>query len=178
MATTEDIKKWYKNLKRNLVIGFGGKCCICGYNNCQDAFDLHHLDPNLKSFSISSFKVKNKMKIYDEAKKCVLLCANCHREFHAGIIKIETPVMFDEALIPAKQYKSKICNCEVCGNISKNSRFCSPKCCGEFNRKSGLSNEKIVELRKTMSNVEIGKLYNVSEAAIRKRYKKLSSKNL
>lgn len=169
-STTEDIKRWYKKLKQNIIIGFGGKCCVCGYDRCQDAFDFHHLDPNTKSFNISSFNVKNKSKIYEEAKKCVLLCAVCHREYHAGWIEIQNPIAFDESLIPVKEVK--LSKCEVCGKETKNGRFCSPKCCGEYNRKSGLTVEQIIELKKTKSFTEIGNMCGVSEAAIRKRYKK------
>jgi len=171
-STTEDIKRWYKNMKKNIVFGFGGKCCVCGYDKCQDAFDLHHLDPKQKSFNISGFKIKNKQKIYDECEKCVMLCANCHREFHAGIVEIKNPIRFDITKIPVVEKVIKIVNCEVCGKETKNGRFCSPKCCGERHRKSGLSIQEIVELKKTKSFTEIGKMCGVSEAAIRKRYKK------
>ena len=33
----------------------------------------------------------------DELKKCVLLCANCHREVHAGSRESPTVSSFDEA---------------------------------------------------------------------------------
>ena len=172
-TTTADIKRWYKNTKKNLVIGFGGKCCICGYNKCQDAFDLHHLDPTIKSFTISGFRIKNRRKIYDEAKKCVMLCANCHRELHANLTKIITPIYFDETLIPIIEKVIILNPCEVCGKQTKNSRFCCPKCCGIFSSKSQLKDEILLKLVETLSYTEIGNMYNVSEAAIRKRHKKL-----
>ena len=63
----------------------GGKCELCGYSGCIDVLDLHHKDASKKEFGISSSGLtrsweKNKA----EADKCVLLCANCHREIHAG----------------------------------------------------------------------------------------------
>lgn len=62
----------------------GGKCERCGYNTTQKALEFHHLDPSKKDFTISNacFKLENAI---NESKKCILLCANCHRELHAGI---------------------------------------------------------------------------------------------
>jgi len=65
----------------------GSKCQICGYNTYQGALEFHHIDPNQKDFEMSKFSrnsLTNEAKI--ELDKCVLLCANCHREVHAGLI--------------------------------------------------------------------------------------------
>lgn len=34
----------------------------------------------------------------DEAKKCIMLCANCHRRIENGLISLDdfTPILFDE----------------------------------------------------------------------------------
>lgn len=73
-------------IKQELVEYKGGKCQICGYNKCLSALDFHHLDPSTKDFTISSnmkyFNIEN-LKI--ELDKCILVCANYHREIHAGI---------------------------------------------------------------------------------------------
>ncbi len=172
---TEVIKRWYKKLKKNIIIGFGGKCCVCGYDRCMESFDFHHLDPSKKSFNISSFKIKNKAQIYEELKKCVMLCSNCHREYHAKMIEIKNPIMFDESKIPIKEIIMR--ECEVCKKPTKNSRFCCPNCSGIFSRKVNLSSEELLELVKTKSYTEIGNMFGVSEAAIRKRHKKLKKYN-
>lgn len=78
---------WKKDKKSKLIQDKGGKCEICGYNKCEQALDFHHIDPSQKSFDISSNSFSfEKMK--KEADKCALLCANCHREVHAGLIKL------------------------------------------------------------------------------------------
>jgi len=66
----------------------GGACLHCGYDRYIGALELHHLDSDEKEFTISSMRVSNWNLIKEEIKKCMLLCAICHREVHAGIIDI------------------------------------------------------------------------------------------
>lgn len=71
-----------KKLKEELIKILGGKCQSCGYNKCDAAFDFHHKE-GTKENNINWFlKNSSKEKLLKEAKKCVLLCANCHRELH------------------------------------------------------------------------------------------------
>ena len=70
----------------------GGACKICGYNKCLNALDFHHLDPKTKDKTYSGmssilFNCSMK-KAREEAKKCILICSNCHREVHAGVTVI------------------------------------------------------------------------------------------
>lgn len=63
----------------------GGKCKICGYNKYVGAFDLHHCKDSPKEFGLSVRGLTRSWeKIKKEANKCILLCANCHREVHGG----------------------------------------------------------------------------------------------
>lgn len=77
-----------KNLKLKAILYKGGKCQICGYNKCVDALEFHRLDESLKDFGIAS---KGYTRSWDKTKeeldKCILVCANCHREIHAGLIE-------------------------------------------------------------------------------------------
>ena len=66
----------------------GGKCVVCGYNRSVTAMEFHHLDPTQKDFGISSNSNRAWEKIRIELDKCVLVCSNCHREIHEGIIEI------------------------------------------------------------------------------------------
>ena len=67
----------------------GGKCMLCGYNKYLGALDFHHLDPSRKGFAISTRGLTRSWeKIREELDKCILVCANCHRELHAGISQL------------------------------------------------------------------------------------------
>lgn len=79
-----DQRKRRRNLIVNLKLELGGQCVWCGYNRCLDALDFHHIDPTQKSFSICKDRGKFGLpKLREEAKKCLLICSNCHREEHA-----------------------------------------------------------------------------------------------
>ena len=66
----------------------GGKCCKCGYNKCVEALEFHHLDPTQKDFGIvSKGYTRSWSKIKAELDKCILVCSNCHREIHSGLIE-------------------------------------------------------------------------------------------
>ena len=76
-------KSKIKNELRQIA---GGICAICGYSKCQAALEFHHLDPRVKEGKVADLignRSYSRARI--EAKKCVLLCANCHREVHAGL---------------------------------------------------------------------------------------------
>jgi 5-methylcytosine-specific restriction endonuclease McrA len=68
--------------KQNAVDMAGGKCSVCGYCKCISALEFHHLDPSEKEISIRYGLGREKLE--SELKKCVLLCANCHREVHSS----------------------------------------------------------------------------------------------
>jgi len=67
---------------------YGGKCVRCGYDKCMAALEFHHLDPTIKDTIISSDSITLE-KAIEESKKCILICSNCHKEFHANLWNIE-----------------------------------------------------------------------------------------
>lgn len=58
-------------------------CSICGYNCCGAALDFHHVDMSTKDHSPKSRDWETAAAV-EERKKCILVCANCHRELHHG----------------------------------------------------------------------------------------------
>ena len=79
------VSKRRKKIKEMAIEYKGGKCCICGYNKCNSALDFHHTNGD-KQFGLS---VRGLTRSWDKTKteldKCILVCANCHREIHEGI---------------------------------------------------------------------------------------------
>jgi len=68
--------------KSELILLMGGKCNICGYNKCEAALEFHHKTSNKEGNIAHIIKNRSKEKALKEIKKCILVCANCHRELH------------------------------------------------------------------------------------------------
>lgn len=64
-------------------------CKLCGESNAC-CLDFHHLEPKKKKNSVSKLVTgcHSWATIKKEADKCVVVCANCHRKIHAGILVI------------------------------------------------------------------------------------------
>lgn len=61
-------------------------CIKCHYNTCAAALDFHHVNPQQKLFNIGCQGICASWKrLKKEVAKCVILCARCHRELHAGL---------------------------------------------------------------------------------------------
>jgi hypothetical protein len=82
--------------KKKLILLMGGKCNLCGYNKSAAALDFDHLEaegnktpgrdsPNpTKRRTLSHLLAQQRPGAFElaiaEAKRCQLICANCHRE--------------------------------------------------------------------------------------------------
>ncbi|MEN9558487.1 MAG: hypothetical protein RL141_856 [Candidatus Parcubacteria bacterium] len=85
------VAKRRKRLRELAIAHKGGACALCGYNKCSQALEFHHLDPSKKDFSVSADgSTRSWERIKNEIAKCALICANCHREVHAGITQLPT----------------------------------------------------------------------------------------
>ena len=60
----------------------GGKC------EHIEIYDYHHIDPSQKEFNVGGYVLKPMEQVLKEAKKCLLLCANCHRIEHARLSRV------------------------------------------------------------------------------------------
>ncbi len=82
----EVVRKRRKKIRKMSVEYKGGKCETCGYVRCIEALEFHHNDINKKDFSISNKGyTRSWAKVKKELDKCIMLCANCHREIHARL---------------------------------------------------------------------------------------------
>jgi hypothetical protein len=87
----EAVTRRLQKVKRLLVEEAGGCCAVCGYNRSVVNLHFHHVDPRTKLFAISVATGKSIAAYREEAKKCVLVCANCHGEIEAGLIESPRP---------------------------------------------------------------------------------------
>lgn len=78
------VKKRYGENKDLINTLKEGKSCMkCGYNKCYAALDFHHIDPLTKIDTVAKLSTHSSIEAaLKEIEKCVLLCSNCHREFH------------------------------------------------------------------------------------------------
>jgi len=88
MCASCKASRFRQNIKLRAIEALGGKCQGCGYDKCVQALHFHHLDPSKKGFALSSAN-RGWGVIKKEIDKCVLVCANCHAEIHAGIRVID-----------------------------------------------------------------------------------------
>lgn len=70
----KSILAWLEGYKRD-------NPCSCGEDH-PACLDFHHTDPSRKSFSISRGSIYSLESVKEEIKKCVIMCANCHRKLH------------------------------------------------------------------------------------------------
>jgi transposase len=86
-----------RHIKQILVREAGGECILCGYDRCIGALQFHHVDPDGKQFNIAFGGIgRSLQRAQAEAKKCVLLCANCHAEVEAGLAAVPGTVLTGE----------------------------------------------------------------------------------
>jgi transposase-like protein len=78
-----------REIKRRLVAEAGGACSICGYDRSMAGLHFHHVDPGRKAFALSGKGMTISLDAArEEARKCVLLCSNCHAEVEAGLVPL------------------------------------------------------------------------------------------
>lgn len=188
---SEHVKQWRKNMKQKVVISMGGKCQICNYTRCNDALELHHIDPNEKEFQLSKIMAHPVKweKITKEAKKCILLCSNCHKEVHKGITNIPDQYQhFDESLLHTEEVRliinakehTKITYCPICDKEKPNkNKYCSYSCAVKSQNHSQFDwgTIDLIDLidNKKISKISIAKQLGCSDSAVGKRYRKLKS---
>ena len=64
-------------------------CSACAEYHPACCMDYHHLDSSVKEKGVSQMIQGNSwQKIEEEISKCILVCANCHRKIHEGLITL------------------------------------------------------------------------------------------
>ena len=87
-TNSENVCNFVRNRKTNLISLFHSKCCICDFDKFQEALEFHHINPEEKEISLSANKMVSLERQINEAKKCILVCSNCHKGIHAGYYQV------------------------------------------------------------------------------------------
>jgi glycerophosphoryl diester phosphodiesterase len=186
-----NVKNFRKRLKEKIVKLMGGKCQCCGYNKCYRSLEIHHVDPSKKEFTVSQMMVLNWKKTVDECQKCVLVCANCHREIHDNMTQCP-PIktlnyeslsdwFIDWDMVDLTTESKNLTVKEISMKYGINPATISNKCRKENIKtlkekrvsKFLIDVETLEKLVKEMPMTKIGDMYGVSDNAIRKRCKVL-----
>ena len=170
-------KQCERALKRKLeLIEYkGGKCEKCGYDKNIAAFDFHHINPEDKDFQLDARHLSNTniKKLIQESDKCILLCANCHREIHNSKYDKDN---LSNLLLEYNSSKStklfnkenKMTKCKYCGEFfpyAKGKIYCSSEC--RYNDKNYPSYEEVICSYDALKSWEkVAKKYNITRKII------------
>ena len=184
-----------------MVQAFGSECCLCKKQYEPELYDFHHLDPKKKEFGLGAVrgKIVSWKRLVIELRKCVMLCANCHRLVEYGYKKVPNDaIRFDEGFATYElktirgnngeenkidpilpKYADHLCPICNSDKVLRNNTYCSIKCAGVASRK--VKNKPPIEEIKKMveetSWVAVGKKYGVTDNAVRKWVKRYESSN-
>ncbi len=90
LRETSAVVRFRRALKIRAVAHMGGVCAGCGRRGAPAMFDFHHVDASEKDFGIGQDGIPRRWsRVVAELAKCVMLCASCHREVHAGVRELD-----------------------------------------------------------------------------------------
>ena len=78
-------KAYKKALKRFQDWKRGIGCSFCDENE-PICLELHHKDPNTKEIQPNRLRARKWETFMSEASKCIVVCSNCHKKVHAGLL--------------------------------------------------------------------------------------------
>lgn len=181
MGNAIDVSNYRRRRKSNLMRVLGNKCCLCGFDIIQDALEFHHIRPEEKEYGIAANGTCHDLeKDLAEIKKCVLVCANCHRLIHKGFYTEEdlyNKQIYDEEIAnELRQEKQQLSEktiyyCKNCGKklLEKTISGLCFECYGLSRRVSERpSREELKQLIREKPFTQIAIKYGVSDNAIRK----------
>lgn len=169
----EAVDKRRKLLKLKSIEYKGGACSRCNYSKCIEALEFHHTDPAQKDFSIShDGHTRSWDKIRSELDKCILVCANCHREVH---FEERNKIKYTlKDLEKNKKVNLECLHCKKSFSLrpseSNNRMYCSNNCFHTSQRKvtNRPSKEDLEKLLWEMPTTDVSKIYGVSDKTIEK----------
>lgn len=166
MKVENEYKRKLRRRKKERAIQLlGGKCQLCGYEKCMGSLDFHHTSD--KEDELARMWSRPWKMIEVELKKCILLCANCHRELH--YIPDNDIQLKNLRRIWVKK------TCPICQRLYDTTVddqvYCS-NACRSFSRRKSVrpSKDEMMKMitEDGLSWTKIAKMCNVTEGAVRK----------
>lgn len=184
------MQDWRKRTKAKMIEICGHKCNLCGYDKCPSALEYHHLDPNTKDFALAGGGITRRLvDMIDELRKCIMVCANCHREIHAGLVDLDTLYqhqIHDEVAI--NRYTVDIDESKAAAQATKSAlKQAKQQFISDWNeqnphtdhriKKVDWSQHDVFQLIKEYKSYEaVGRVLGVTGAAVKRRIKHLEPK--
>lgn len=163
-ANKESIRrtKIRQRKKEKFVQRFGGKCQMCGFDSCLAALTFHHVSGKKEGDPCRFIGSYSDERIEKELAKCVLLCRNCHSIVHYN--KLDT-TQYVKVWLDA--------TCPTCRKSFKTKEdeqlYCSRTCSQLSQRKTDRpTKDELQKLVSETSWTQIGRMYGVSDNAVRK----------
>jgi hypothetical protein len=162
-------KRWIERKIEAMKL-FDSKCCKCGYCKNYAALEFHHLDPKEKDFVWVKLRQMKWSQIVCELKKCVLLCANCHREEHWPNAIFENYKDAEVKTFLDRTFEIKPTgSCPQCGEDVYRTKYCSVECSSMSKRKAKRpSKEELAKLLEEKTVTAIALSYKVTGNAVKK----------
>jgi hypothetical protein len=89
-ASLEPAVAHRRRRKLKAIAHMHSTCYACGRGGPPALFEFHHWNADEKEFGLSESGISRSWaRVVAELTKCVMLCANCHREVHAGVRQLD-----------------------------------------------------------------------------------------
>ncbi len=98
-----------REIRQKLKELFGGCCQVCGYARTPKALEFHHVNAKHKESSVSRMVAMSGYHgALEEAMKCILVCANCHREVEEGLATVPREMIRKQIAIVVNNLERKL----------------------------------------------------------------------
>lgn len=81
---------WKNDLVKRVNEWKSEQGCACCSETTACCLELHHTDPSEKEGHPADLKTSWD-RFMTEAAKCIVVCSNCHKKIHAGLLTLGTP---------------------------------------------------------------------------------------
>ena len=178
MSNVQAVTDFRKRRKENLIRVLSSSCCLCGYNKTNAALEFHHINPEDKKYGIAANgNCHNLKEDLEEVHKCLLVCANCHREIHDGVYDgvnlWKYQIInedFENQLLSKNSHEEKALLCSKCG--APITRYSKSGLCQTCVRQEHIratnkpDRDTLKQLIRTTPFTTIANMYEVSEALL------------